>query len=90
MAKIQPVVFPIKGTATELEVRVNGFSMTDKTAEFHYRLTDSGDLQMLKAKKLIAEGNLSMNEQEFENWGVDNNYCIEWAANKLGLTIIND
>ena len=90
MAKIQPVVFPIKGTATELEVRVNGFSMTDKTAEFHYRLTDSGDLQMLKAKKLIAEGNLSMNEQEFENWGADNNYCIEWAANKLGLTLIEN
>ena len=88
MAKIQPVVFPIKGTATELEVRVNGFSMTDKTADFHYRLTDSGDLQMLKPKKLIAEGNLSMNEQEFESWGADNNYCIQWAANKLGLTLI--
>jgi len=88
MAKIQPIVFPIKGTATELELRVNSFSMTDKTAEFHYRLTDSGDLAILKPKKLIAEGNLSMTESEFENWGSDNNYCIEWAANKLALTLI--
>ena len=86
MAKIQPVVFPIKGTATELEVRVNGFSMDAKTADFHYKLTDSEDF--LKGRKTIAEGNLSMNEQEFESWGADNNYCIEWAANKLGLTLI--
>lgn len=88
MAKIQPVVFPIKGTATELEVRVNGFPMDATTAEFHYKLTTSGDLATLKPKKLIAEGNLEMTESEFAQWGADNNYCIEWAANKLGLTLI--
>lgn len=88
MAKIQPVVFPIKGTATELELRVNGFSMDAKTAEFHYKLTDSGDLATLKAKKVIAEGNIEMTKEEFDNWGADNNYCIEWAANKLNLTLI--
>lgn len=88
MAKIEPVVFPIKGTATELELRVNGFSMDAKTAEFHYKLTDSGDLATLKPKKVIAEGNIEMTKEEFDNWGADNNYCIEWAANKLNLTLI--
>lgn len=88
MAKIEPVVFPIKGTATELEVRVNSFSMEANTADFHYRLTTSGDLQKLLPKKLIDEGNLSMTESEFAQWGADNNYCIQWAANKLGLTLI--
>jgi hypothetical protein len=89
MAKIQPIVFPIKGTATELELKVNGFLMEAKTADFHYRLIDSGDLQMLKAKKVIAEGNLLMTKEEFAQWGADNNYCIEWAAYKLGLTLIS-
>lgn len=88
MAKIQPVVFPIKGTATQLELKVNGFSMEAKTAEFSYRLTDDGDLQTLRAKKMIDSGSLLMTEQEFEAWGSDNNYCIQWAANKLGLTLI--
>lgn len=88
MAKIQPVVFPIKGTATQLELKVNGFSMEANTAEFNYRLTDDGDLQTLRAKKIIDTGNLTMTEQEFELWGADNNYCIQWAANKLGLTLI--
>jgi hypothetical protein len=88
MAKIQPVVFPIKGTATQLELKVNSFSMEANTAEFNYRLTDDGDLQTLRAKKVIDTGNLTMTEQEFESWGADNNYCIQWAANKLGLTLI--
>ena len=88
MAKIEPLVFPIKGTATELEVRVHSFPMEAKTATFGYCLTTSGDLETLQLRKVIDEGNLTMNEQEFENWGADNNYCIEWAANKLGLTLI--
>jgi len=88
MAKIQPVVFPIKGTATQLELKVNSFSMEANTAEFHYRLTSDGDLQLLKAGKVIDAGNLTMTNDEFAQWGADNNYCIQWAANKLGLTLI--
>lgn len=88
MAKIQPIVFPIKGTATELEVRVNGFSMEAKTAIFHYRLIDNTKPKSMGVNKLIDEGNLSMNQQDFAQWGADNNYCIEWAANKLDLTLI--
>jgi hypothetical protein len=89
MAKIQPIVFPIKGTATELQLKVLGFSMEAKNADFHYRLTDSGDLATLRAKKVIDEGNLSMNESDFAQWGADNNFCIQWACDKLGLTLIN-
>lgn len=88
MAKIQPIVFPIKGTATNLELRVNAFSMEAKSADFHYRLTSDSDLQLLKAGKVIDEGNLTMTSTEFEGWGADNNYCLQWAANKLGLTLI--
>lgn len=90
MAKIEPIVFPIKGTATEFEVRVNGFSMEAKTAIFHYRLIDNTKPESMGVNKLIDEGNLSMNQQEFAQWGADNNYCIEWAANKLGLTLIKN
>lgn len=89
MRKIQPLVFPIKGIATNFELIVNAFSMDAKTANFHYRLTSDGDLQLLKAGKVIDEGNLTMTNEEFAEWGADNNYCIQWAANKLGITLIN-
>ena len=88
MAKIQPIVFPIKGTATELELRVNGFSMEAKSAIFHYRLIDNTKPESMGINKLIDEGNLSMTESEFVQWGADNQYCIDWAANKLNLTLI--
>lgn len=89
MIKIEPVVFPIKGTATNLDLKVLGFSMDAKTATFHYRLTSDGDLQLLKSPTVIDEGNLTMTNEEFAQWGSDNNYCLQWAANKLGLTLIN-
>jgi len=37
---------------------------------------------------VITSGNIEMDELEYAAWGADNMYCIEWAANKLGLTLI--
>ena len=80
MAKIQPVVFPIIGTATDLEVRVLPFNMEDTTAAFYYIVnTEEG--------RKCTEGNLTMDETEFAAWGADNMYVLDWAANKLGLTL---
>ena len=82
MAKIQPVVFPIIGTATDLNLRVLPFEMDASTASFYYAVqTEEG--------KTCAEGNLTMTPEEFAGWGNDNNYCNIWAANQLGLTLIN-
>lgn len=81
MAKIQPVVFPIIGTATDLEVRVLPFNMEDTTAVFYYVVnTEEG--------RKCTEGNLTMDEAEFAGWGADNMYVLEWAATKLGLTLL--
>lgn len=81
MAKIQPVVFPIIGTATDLNLRVLPFGMDDITATFYYSVET-------EENKKCAEGNLTMTPEEFSGWGADNNYCLQWAANKLGLTLI--
>lgn len=85
MAKIQPVVFPIKGTATNFSLTVLNFNMEDTHATFYYTLTAD---PVYGQDSLIAEGNLKMTEAEFNQWGADNNYCLQWAANKLGLTLI--
>lgn len=81
MAKIQPVVFPIIGTATDLEVRVLPFNMEDLTATFYYIVTT-------EEGRKCTEGNLTMDEDEFAGWGADNMYVLEWAATKLGLTLL--
>ncbi len=87
MAQIQPLTFPILGTANDLLLRVLAFDMDAQTASFYYELRDTtssivGDI------KVITSGNIEMDELEYAAWGADNMYCIEWAANKLGLTLI--
>ncbi len=87
MAQIQPLTFPILGTADDLLLRVLAFDMDADTASFYYELRDTtspvvGDI------KIITSGNLTMSEAEYDAWGADNSYCLQWAANKLGLTLI--
>ena len=81
MKEIQPLIIPILGTAKFLIVRVLAFDMTATTCDFWYGLLNQDE-------SIILEGNLSMNENEFNNWGADNNYCISWAASKLGVILI--
>ena len=88
MTKIQPVVFPIKGTATNLDLRVLGFSMDAKTADFHYRLTSDGDFHLLKAGKVIDEGNLTMTKEEFaERFAQTDYFKLMTSSEKPDLRI---
>jgi len=83
MIKIQPITIPIKGTATKLNLMVLNFPMNAKTAVFYYWLNDDNGVTMV-------DGNIEMTEAEYQGWGSDNNYCFEWAAQKLNLTIITN
>lgn len=82
MAKIQPVVFPILGTATKLSVTVLGFSTKAKTANTYYQLSTEQD-------KLCMEGNYQLTEAQFTTWGVDNSYVDNVVAAKLGVVIVS-
>lgn len=80
MAKIQPIVFPIIGTATELNVLILNFQTDATTCTVYYQiLTDDG--------KKCADGNYTLTEQEFTAWGSDNGYIDTIVANHLSLTL---
>lgn len=81
MANIQPIVFPIIGTATKLEVLVLNFPTDAVTCTTYYKLTtDEG--------KVCTEGNYTLTDEEFEGWGEDNSYIDNLIATILGITII--
>jgi hypothetical protein len=82
MVNIQPVVFPIVGTATKLTVTVLGFATNAKTCGTYYALMTDADVK-------VIEGNYQLTEDEFASWGVDNNYINTIVANFLNVTIIN-
>ena len=87
MAKIQTITFPILGQANDLLLRVLPFDMDAKTARFYYELRNINP-NLIGDIKIILTGEIEMTETEYNNWGADNTYCLQWAANKLGITLI--
>lgn len=82
MANIQPITFPIIGDATTLNVLVLNFATDATTCTTYYQLmTDEG--------KKCAEGNYTLTEEEFTDWGEDNAYIDNLIANHIGVTIIS-
>jgi len=81
MVNIQPVVFPIVGTATKLSVIVLGFPTSAKDCGIYYALLTDENVK-------IIEGNYQLTEQEFAAWGIDNSYIDDIVASHLNVVIV--
>lgn len=81
MIQIQPINFPIKGTATQMNVLVLNFATDSKTATTYWQLFTEDGTQ-------VADGNYTMTEEQFAEWGQDNNFVNECVADAIGVTII--
>lgn len=84
MAKIQPIEFPLEGTATTLEVTVLSFRTSDVTVvTYNKLLTDEG-------KEVIPGWNYTLTEAEYTAWGQDNSVVDDYVAANKGLVIVPD
>ena len=81
MSNIQPVEFPIVGTAVKLSVLVMNFSTSDVTAGTYYQL-------LTEDYKVCLSGNYQMTEEQFASWGLDNSVVDDYVAEYLGVNII--
>jgi len=88
MINIQPLTIPTQGTAKGLVLKCLTLDMTATTAEFYFELVTDVLPEYNNSYKVLTSGNITMSETEYQAWGADNNYCIQWAAQKLGLTLI--
>lgn len=82
MTQIQPITFPIKGTATQMSVLVLNFETNATTAVTYWQLFTEDNIQVL-------DGNYTMTEEQFAEWGYDNNVVNEYVADAIGVTIIS-
>ena len=82
MTQIQPITFPIKGTATQMSVLVLNFDTNATTATTYWQLFTEDNTQVL-------DGNYTMTEEQFAAWGQDNNVVNEYVADAIGVTIIS-
>ena len=81
MAQIQPVVFPIVGTATQLSVLVLNFKTDAVTASTYYALLTEDGVTCI-------DGNYTMTEQQFADWGQDNSVVDGYVADYLNVVIV--
>jgi hypothetical protein len=80
--EIQPVVFPLnQGTATRMTVLVLNFDTTATTCTTYWQLlTEEG--------QQLTQGNYTLTEEQFEQWGTDNSVVNKYVANAIGVTIL--
>jgi hypothetical protein len=80
--EIQPVVFPLnQGTATRMTVLVLNFDTTATTCTTYWQLlTEEG--------QQLSQGNYTLTEEQFQQWGTDNSVVNEYVANAIGVTIL--
>jgi hypothetical protein len=82
MAKIQPITFPLNaGTATEMSVLILNFATSATTCTTYYELkTEEGTV--------LSNGNYTLTEEEFAEWGTDNTWVETCVANAIGVVIV--
>jgi hypothetical protein len=85
MKTIEKIPTWVKGqsvTATIFNLRPIGGELF-QSASFYYALLDDN-------KTVVAEGNLSLSGEDYQAWGLDDDYPYDWAASQLNLVITGD
>jgi len=89
MIEIQPEVVPTKGTGKYFNLLALNFPMNPTSVTFYWQLfTEVIEDGVSNPGTCILDGNLTMDQQVYSQWGEDDNYCYNWALNELGFTKI--
>jgi hypothetical protein len=93
MKKIQPVTAWKNGEQLEANL-LNAIIINDNlqsSCSFYYSLCASGDgteAMPLVIGQVVAEGNLTMDGDNYLSWDGDNNFAFTYIAEKLNLTLV--
>jgi hypothetical protein len=93
MRKIQPVQAWKNGEQLEANL-LNAIIINDNLAtscSFYYSLNAGGEgteAMPLINGQVVAEGNITMDGDNYLNWDGENNFAFTYIAEKLNLTLI--
>ena len=87
MTLIQPETIPTKGVGKYFNLLALNFPMNPTTVTFYWQLFTEieNDKQEFVPGACILDGNLSMDQETYAEWGTDDEYPIDWALNILGF-----
>ena len=89
MKTIQPVSIWDNGQVKEAKI-LNAYAVNvtlGTSATFYYSLSSENDDQTIGSQ--VAQGNLSMVGEAYEQWQADN-YAWDWVAEQLNLNITGE
>ena len=93
MKQIQPITIWKNGESQEANL-LNAYIINDNLAtscSFYYSLNASGEgteAMPLVVGQTLAEGNITMDGENYLAWDGDNDYAFTYIAEKLNLTLI--
>ena len=93
MRKIEPVTIWKNGESQEANL-LNAYIINDNLqsyCSFYYSLCASGEgteAMPLMVGQTLAEGNITMDGENYLAWDGDNDYAFTYIAEKLNLTLI--
>ncbi len=93
MKQIEPITIWKNGESQEANL-LNAYIINDNLAtscSFYYSLNASGEgteSMPLVIGQTLAEGNVTMDGENYLAWDGDNNYAFTYIAEKLNLTLI--
>ncbi len=87
MIEIQDVVVPTKGIAKYFNLLALNFPPFPTSVVFYWSIYAQGvvNVDQLGPTDLLLDGNLTMNQETYDNWGTNDEYVINWALNELGF-----
>jgi hypothetical protein len=95
MRKIEPITAWKNGEQLEANL-LNAYIINDNlqsSCSFYYSLNTSGEgteAMPLIMGQAVAEGNLTMDGENYLAWNGSNDYAFSYIAEKLNLTLINE
>jgi hypothetical protein len=93
MKQIKPVTIWKNGESQEANL-LNAYIINDNlqsSCSFYYSLCASGEgteAMPLMVGQTLAEGNITMDGENYLAWDGDNDYAFTYIAEKLNLTLI--
>lgn len=82
MTQIQPISIPTKGVGSIFQIEALNFPMNPKSVTFYWQVFNKEFLTLL-------DGNITMDEQTYNQWGNNDEFVIQWACDLLGFIIIS-
>ena len=95
MRKIEPITAWKNGEQLEANL-LNAYIINDNlqsSCSFYYSLNTSGEgteAMPFIMGQAVAEGNLTMDGEQYLAWNGSNDYAFDYIAEKLNLTLINE